>query len=92
MDLELASRIGGGISSVGVALFVIFVVGLLAFPVVKQCSSPSSICKFVSQAPENFKAIVGPVFLAVSLALIASGILVLRLSRMIIGKKTKADG
>ena len=67
-------------SSVGVALFITFVAVLLIFPVVKECGN-SGKCSLSSTAPDQLKQIVQPAFLALSLLLIAAGVLVIRITR-----------
>ena len=66
-------------SALGVALFVTFVAVLLIFPVVKICDNNAK-CSFSSTAPAQLKQIVQPGFLAISLLLIAAGVLVIRIS------------
>ena len=50
MSLETLARAGAIVSSAGVALMVIFVVTLLAFPVIKNCGE-SEKCSYQSTAP-----------------------------------------
>ena len=77
---EVLAKSGAILSSVGVALFVTFVAVLLIFPVAKQCENKEK-CSFSSTAPGQLKQIVQPGFLAISLLLIAAGVLVIRITR-----------
>ena len=78
-SLEALAKSGAIVSTAGVGLLVAFVGVLLAFPVAKECDG--SDCSYSSSAPDPFKSIVQPGFLAVSLALIAAGVLMVRVSR-----------
>jgi hypothetical protein len=75
-------------SSAGIALMVIFVVTLLAFPVIKNCGE-SEKCSYQSTAPGELQSIVQPSFLAISLITISAGVLTLRFSRWLESKKTR---
>lgn len=77
---EILAKSGAILSSVGVALFITFVAVLLIFPVIKQCENKEK-CSFSSTAPGQLKEIVQPGFLALSLLLIAAGVLVIRITR-----------
>jgi hypothetical protein len=88
MSLETLARSGAIVSSAGVALMVIFVVALLAFPVIKNCGE-SEKCTYQSTAPGELQPIVQPSFLAISLITISAGVLVLRFSRWLEGKKSE---
>ena len=79
-SLEVLTKSGAILSSVGVVLFITFVAVLLIFPVAKQCENKEK-CSFSSSAPGQLKQIVQPGFLALSLLLIAAGVLVIRISR-----------
>lgn len=83
----MVAKSGAIVSSVGVALFITFVVVLLAFPVDKECVSNEK-CTYMSTAPEQLAAIVHPGFLAVSLLVIAAGVFLVRYSRWKGDKKT----
>ena len=88
MSLETPARSGAIVSSAGVALMVIFVVALLAFPVIKNCDE-SEKCSYQSTAPGELQSIVQPSFLAISLITISSGVLILRFSRWFESKKSE---
>ncbi len=77
---EILVKSGAIVSSAGVALFVSFAAVLLIFPVVKECNSNEK-CSFSSTAPEQLRLIVQPNFLALSLLLIATGVVMVRFSR-----------
>ncbi|HEX7031509.1 MAG TPA: hypothetical protein VF172_00770 [Nitrososphaera sp.] len=89
MSLEAVAKSGAIVSSVGIALFVAFVAILLAFPVNKECVADET-CTYTSAAPGNLSAIVQPGFLAISLLVIAAGVLMVRFSRWRISKKTES--
>jgi len=74
------AKSGAIVSSVGIALFVVFVGVLLAFPVDKECMTDER-CTYTSTAPEQLAAIVQPGYLAISLLVIAAGVLMVRFSR-----------
>src|SRR3712207_9459951 len=82
------AKSGAIISSIGVALLVIFVVILLTFPVIKNCGGDQK-CSYHSTAPGQLQLIVQPSFLAVSLFTISVGILILRLSRWLESKRSE---
>lgn len=90
MSLEVVAKSGAIVSSAGVALFVAFVAVLLAFPVDKECVGEEK-CTYTSAAPAQLAAIVQPGFLAVSLLIIAAGVLMVRFSRWKSDKKTKSS-
>ncbi|MEM2139618.1 MAG: hypothetical protein QXJ74_05515 [Nitrososphaera sp.] len=72
-------KAGAIVSTAGVTMLVVFVIVLLAFPVVKECEGDS--CNFQSTAPDQLKLIINPGFLASSLLVIAAGIVMIRYSR-----------
>ncbi len=86
MSTVILAKSGAIVSSTGVALLVIFVVILLAFPVIKNCTGDEK-CSYHSTAPGALQSIVQPSFLAISLITISAGILILRLSRWLESKK-----
>jgi hypothetical protein len=88
---DLIIRLGGIVSTVGVGLFITFVIVLLVFPVVKSCDSENVNCVFASTGPEPFRSIVQPGYLAVSLLVIAAGVFMVRIARWCEGKKTKDE-
>ena len=88
MSLETLAKSGAIVSSAGVALMVVFVVALLAFPVIKNCSE-SEKCSYHSTAPGQLQSIVQPSFLAISLITISAGVLILRFSRWLESKKSE---
>jgi hypothetical protein len=77
--LELLVKAGAITSTAGVAMLVAFVGVLLAFPVIKECEGDN--CTFESTAPEQLRSIINPGFLAASLLVIASGIVMIRYGR-----------
>ena len=91
MSLETLAKSGAIVSSAGVALMVVFVVALLAFPVIKNCSE-SEKCSYHSTAPGQLQSIVQPSFLAISLITISAGVLILRFSRWLESKKSEKYG
>jgi len=88
----ILAKSGAIVSSIGVALMVVFVVILLAFPVTKNCLGNEK-CSYYSTAPGALQSIVQPIFLAISLITISAGILILRLGRWLetkeYGRRTK---
>lgn len=88
-SLEVLTKSGAIVSSAGVALLVVFVVVLLAFPVIKECEGEEK-CSYTSTAPEQLAAIVQPGFLAASLMIIAAGVFMVRFGRWKNDKKQKA--
>jgi uncharacterized membrane protein YidH (DUF202 family) len=91
MSLETLAKSGAIVSSAGVALMVVFVVALLAFPVIKNCSEGEK-CSYHSTAPGQLQSIVQPSFLAISLITISAGVLILRFSRWLESKKSEKYG
>lgn len=79
--LEFFIRSGAIISTVGIALFIAFVLVLLIFPVVKSCKLEESDCAYASTAPEPFRLLVQPAYLALSLLVIAAGVFMVRYGR-----------
>jgi ascorbate-specific PTS system EIIC-type component UlaA len=90
MSTTFLAKSGAIVSSIGVTLMVIFVVILLAFPVIKNCSTEER-CSYHSMAPGGLQSIVQPGFLAISLITISAGVLILRLSRWLETKKLEND-
>ncbi len=86
MSLVGLAKSGAIISCTGVALMVVFVVTLLAFPVVKDCTGEDMKCSYRSTAPGGLQSIMQPGFLAISLLAISAGILILRLGRWLENK------
>lgn len=86
---ELVIKSGALVSVAGIGLFVAFVSVLLLFPVVKSCKIEESDCDFASTAPEPFRSLVQPAYLAISLLLVASGVFVVRFERWRESKKTE---
>lgn len=86
--LEILAKSGAIVSAAGVALLVAFVLVLLVFPVTKTCvgggadgSSDKTTCKYESSAPAQLQPIFNQGFFALSLLVIAAGILMIRYSR-----------
>jgi hypothetical protein len=90
MLLETLAKSGAIVSSVGVALMVVFVIVLLSFPVIKNCNENEK-CTYRSTAPGELQSVVQPSFLAISLITISAGIMILRFSRWLEGKRTEND-
>jgi hypothetical protein len=90
MSLEALAKSGAIVSSVGVALMVVFVIALLSFPVIKNCDG-SEKCSYRSTAPGELQSLVQPSFLAVSLITISAGVMILRFSRWFESKKSEND-
>ena len=89
LSLDVIAKSGAILSSLGIALFVAFVVILLVFPVNKECNAGAK-CSYNSTAPEQFAAIVQPAFLAIALLIIAAGVFMVRFSRWKSDKKTES--
>ena len=87
MPLEALAKSGAIVSSAGVALMGVFVLSLLLFPVIKNCSEAENKCSYRSTAPGGLQSVVQPSFLAVSLITISAGVLILRFSRWLESNK-----
>lgn len=87
--LELIVKSGAVISTAGIGLFIAFVTILLVFPVVKSCDVEETNCTFSSTAPEPFRSVVQPAYLALSLLVIAAGVFMVRFGRWRESKKTR---
>lgn len=90
MLLIILAKSGAIVSLAGVALMVIFVTTLLAFPVIKNCVTEDE-CSYRSTAPGVLQSVVQPSFLAISLISISAGILMIRLSSWLESKKADND-
>ncbi|HZA47766.1 MAG TPA: hypothetical protein VE521_02450 [Nitrososphaera sp.] len=90
ISLQTLAKSGAIVSSVGVALMVVFVIVLLSFPVIKNCNENEK-CTYRSTAPGELQSVVQPSFLAISLITISAGIMILRFSRWLEGKRTEND-
>jgi hypothetical protein len=90
ISLQTLAKSGAIVSSAGVALMVVFVIVLLSFPVIKNCNENEK-CTYRSTAPGELQSVVQPSFLAISLITISAGIMILRFSRWLEGKRTKND-
>jgi hypothetical protein len=88
MSLAALAKSGAVVSSVGVALMIILMVVLLAFPVVKNCDGVQK-CYYQSTAPRELQSVVQPGFLAISLMTISVGVLTLRFSTWLESKKSQ---
>jgi ascorbate-specific PTS system EIIC-type component UlaA len=88
LSLEVLTKSGAIVSSAGIALLIAFVVVLLVFPVNKKCEAGET-CSYISTAPVQLAAIVHPVYLAVTLMIIAAGVFMVRVGRWKNDKKTK---
>ncbi len=76
--LQLLAKSGALVSAAGVTLLVTFVAILLIFPVAKSCENGQ--CKYNSSAPKQLQPIFSQGFFALSLVVIAAGILMIRYS------------
>jgi len=85
---EVLIKSGGVVSTAGIGLFIAFVTVLLIFPVIKSCDSANTNCVYSSTAPEPFRSIVQPAYLAASLLVIAGGVFLVRFGRWRDSKKT----
>ncbi|MDQ4067456.1 MAG: hypothetical protein M3114_07700 [Thermoproteota archaeon] len=90
ISLQTLAKSGAIVSSEGVALMVVFVIVLLSFPVIKNCNENEK-CTYRSTAPGELQSVVQPSFLAISLITISAGIMILRFSRWLEGKRTEND-
>ena len=86
--LEFVVKSGAILSTAGIGLFIAFVTVLLVFPVVKSCDTKETNCTYSSSAPEPFRSIVQPAYLALSLLVIAAGVFMVRFGRWRESKKT----
>jgi len=88
--LGFLPKTGAIISTAGIAMFIAFVLVLLIFPVIKKCASISPVnCSYLSSAPAYLQPLFSPGFLAISLIVIAIGILMIRLGTRLAAKKTE---
>ena len=88
MSLDALAKSGAVVSSAGVALMIVLMVALLAFPVIKNCDAGQK-CSYRSTAPGQLQSVVQPSFLAISLMTISAGVLILRFSRRQESKKSE---
>jgi hypothetical protein len=88
MSLEALAKSGAIVSSAGVALMIVLMVALLAFPVIKNCDEGQR-CSYQSTAPGELQSVVQPGFLAISLMTISAGVLIMRFSRRLESKKSE---
>ena len=86
MSLEVLAKSGAIVSSAGIALMIVLMVALLAFPVIKNCDGGQR-CSYRSTAPGELQSVVQPASLAISLMTISVGVLVMRFSRWLESKK-----
>jgi hypothetical protein len=86
MSLDALAKSGAIVSSAGVALMIVLMVALLAFPVIKNCDGAQR-CSYRSTAPGELQSVVNPGFLAISLMTISVGVLIMRFSRRVESKK-----
>jgi hypothetical protein len=90
MSLDALAKSGAIVSSAGVALMIVLMVSLLAFPVIKNCDGAQR-CSYRSTAPGELQSVVHPGFLAISLLTISVGVLIMRFSRRLESKKTEKN-
>ena len=88
--LDFLGESGGIVSTGGVAMFIAFVIVLLIFPVDKACDSQNTNCVYTSTAPEPFRSLVQPGYLAASLLVLAAGVFMVRYGRWREANKQKA--
>lgn len=89
---EFLVKPGAIVSTAGVGMFITFVLLLVIFPVVKVCEEGNNNCTYTSGAPPPLNIIVQPAYLAVSLLLIAAGVLMVRFGRRRESKKPASGG
>jgi hypothetical protein len=78
MDSLIIIKSGAIFSSIGIAILVVFVVILLSFPVLKECSKLQHHCKFNSMAPGPLKSVVSPLLVVSALLTVSAGIAMIR--------------
>ena len=74
MRLRKIEKSGAILSTIGLVLLIVFIIVLLAFPIVKECPKSYHKCQFYSAAPDSIQFVVKPVFLASALIIIAIGV------------------
>ena len=77
-------KLGAVISTVGVIMLILFGLILLLFPVTKNCEIT---CAYILDAPDFLKQVISPLFLFISLILISSGVLLIRIGNRQLYKK-----
>lgn len=77
-------KLGAVISTVGVAMLIMFGLILLLFPVTKTCETT---CDYILEAPNIAKKVISPSFLFISLILISSGVFLIRIGNRQLYKK-----
>ncbi len=80
MNIKILIKLGGLVSSAGVIMLILFLITIMVFPVQKSCDIENK-CRYFSTAYSPFKEIVNPIYFSISLSIIASGILMLRVGR-----------
>ena len=88
-DSSMVIKFGAVIATIGTISLVFFAVGLLAFPVSKSCISSNNNdnrfnntnCSYVLTAPPPFSYVIQPLFLVVTLLIIAGGITIIRIGK-----------
>ena len=88
---QVIVKSGAIFSTIGVALLIIFIIVLLAFPILKECQNSSKKCEFSSTAPKPLKFLVEPSMLVAALLTIAIGVTIIRLGTWYQDKATRKD-
>lgn len=78
-------KLGAVISTVGVAMLIVFGLILLLFPVTKICETTT--CDYILDAPNMAKQVINPSFLFISLILISLGVFLIRMGNRQLYKK-----
>jgi TRAP-type mannitol/chloroaromatic compound transport system permease small subunit len=74
LTLREIEKSGAILSTIGLVLLIVFIIVLLAFPIIKYCPKPYNKCEFYSSAPDSIRFVVRPIFLAFTLMIIAIGV------------------
>jgi len=77
---DILIRAGAIFSSAGTVLLALFILILLIFPVVKNCPNQEQ-CDYYTTAPEPLNYFITPLYVAVDLFVIATGVLFMRFAR-----------
>lgn len=77
-------KLGAVVSTVGVIMLILFGSILLLFPVTKNCEIT---CTYILDAPNFLRQVISPLFLFISLILISSGVLLIRIGNRQLYKK-----
>ena len=77
-------KLGAVVSTIGVIMLILFGLILLLFPVTKNCEIT---CSYILDAPDLLRRVISPLFLFISLILISSGVLLIRIGNRQLYKK-----